>query len=71
MHDTNCGVPDGALHPHVDRCYRAGRTEALAPVTALVESWANDFADDEEVRMGAVVRDLQTAIASTQESPDE
>lgn len=35
---------------------------ALSRVRVLVEGWARDFAEDEDVRMGAVVDDLRSAI---------
>lgn len=37
-------------------------SSALTRVTELVNDWARDFADDEQVRMGAVVADLRAAL---------
>lgn len=28
---SNCGLPDGVIHLHSDRCYQAGRRAALTP----------------------------------------
>lgn len=40
---------------------------ALARVKDLLDGWAHDFADDENVCMGAVVTDLRAAIAGPAE----
>lgn len=31
---SNCGLPDGVIHLHSDRCYQAGRRDALTPQAA-------------------------------------
>lgn len=41
---------------------------ALARVQTLIDGWAHDFADDEDVRMGAVVTDLRAAISGPSET---
>jgi hypothetical protein len=35
---TNCGYRDGEIHPHVDRCYRAGAVDALRAAADEVEA---------------------------------
>lgn len=36
--------------------------DALTRVRALVDGWSHDFAEDDEVTMGAVVADLRAAL---------
>lgn len=31
---SNCGLPDGVVHPHVDRCYQAGLEEGRRTAAA-------------------------------------
>lgn len=32
----NCGLPEGVEHPHMDRCYSAGRSELEAELRAII-----------------------------------
>lgn len=58
----NCGHPDGQVHQHAERCYRAGITNGQAHVKKLIDDWARDFDDTDTVTIGSVVCDLRSAL---------
>lgn len=62
MPNTNCGLPDGITHPHVERCYVAGITTGQAPIQKLADDWERDFDATDTVSVGSVVSDIRAAL---------
>lgn len=58
----NCGLPEGVIHPHVERCYVAGITDGQAPVQKLADDLERDFDAADTVTVGSVVSDIRAAI---------
>jgi len=74
----NCGIPDGHVHSHVERCYQAGRADgrreledAIRAVLAEpddVQEW--EFPDDHVRRVEVVdVARLRALLSPTTDTP--